>query len=655
MNRPSILIVEDEAIVALELRLQLQDLGYTVAGVAASGEQAIAAVAQSVPQLILMDVRLQGEIDGIAAAELIRLCHDVPLIFLTSHSDDDTVQRAARTGAYGYLTKPYQIKELRAGIEVALTKSRMERQLREADRWFAHTLQCVADGVIVTDLQACVRFLNPAAEQITGWPQELAVGRHIDEVVCLQPALDATPDAAPDAASADSAGLQASEHISQVLREGRPAPVLHALTLRRRGGADRVVDQTAGPVDDDAGNRLGAVLVLRDAAPRMVQEARLRASEERFRSAFDYAPLGMALVSFAGGFLQVNDALCRLLGGTRETLCRHGNLGLTPEAERSHEAQRLHQLDRHPGEVVQFEKHYRRLNHGDLVSTLVSVSLLRDGDAAACHLYQVHDLTEQKRSAEQLAELAHERMLREASELASQSKSEFLSRVSHEMRTPLNAVLGFAQLLQMQQIQQLRTPLDVAQTQAQTQTYAGHIHAAGQHLLALVTDLLDLNRVAQGTLKLSLAPVQLLAVVQEALTLLQATASEHGIALEVHVPADWVVNADELRLRQVLLNVASNAVKYSLQGGSVSISAGPGEPGFVALVVQDQGIGMTTEQLGRLFQPFERLGAERTKVPGTGLGLVIARSMVGEMGGSLTLTSAPRQGTTVTLQLKQVA
>lgn len=642
MNRASILIVEDEAIVALELRLQLQDMGYTVTGVAASGEEAIAAVAKAVPQLILMDVRLQGKVDGIAAAEAIRQRHDVPLIFLTSHSDDATVQRAARTGAYGYLTKPYQVKELRAGIEVALTKSRMERQLREADRWFAHTLQCVADGVIVTDLQACVRFINPAAEQITGWPLELAMGRHIDEVVCLKPVVPLAEG---------KASLLASEHIRQVLREGRPAPVVHALKLLRRGGADQVVDQTAGPVDDDAGNRLGAVLVLRDAAPRMVQEARLRASEERFRSAFDYAPLGMALVSFAGDFIQVNDALCRLLGGTRETLCRHGNLGLTPEAERSHEAERLRQLDRHPGDVVQFEKHYRRLNHGDPVSTLVSVSLLRDGDAAACHLYQVHDLTEQKRSAEHLAELAHERMLREASELANQSKSEFLSRVSHEMRTPLNAVLGFAQLLQLQQQQ---TSLGVAAAQLQTQTYAGHIRAAGQHLLALVTDLLDLNRVAQGTLKLSLAPVPLLTVVQEALTLLQAAASEHGIALQVQVPSGLVVKADELRLRQVLLNVASNAIKYSLQGGKVRISAGPGEPGFVALVVQDQGIGMTAEQLGLLFQPFERLGAERTKVPGTGLGLVIARSMVGEMGGSLALTSAPREGTTVTLQLRQV-
>ena len=647
MNRPSILIVEDEAIVALELRLQLQDLGYAVAGVAASGEEAIAAVAQNVPQLILMDVRLQGQIDGIAAAESIRVLHDVPLIFLTSHSDDDTVQRAARTGAYGYLTKPYQIRELRAGIEVALTKSRMERQLRDADRWFAHTLQCVADAVIVTDLQACVRFLNPAAEQITGWPQELAVGRHIDDVVCLGYA----GDASGGAANADSAALLASEHIRQVLREGRPAPVAHALKLLRRGGASRVVDQTAGPVDDDAGNRLGAVLVLRDAEPRIAQEARLRASEERFRSAFDYAPLGMALVSFAGDFIQVNDALCRLLGGTRETLCRHGNMGLTPEAERSHEAQRLRQLDRHPGEVVQFEKHYRRLNHGDPVSTLVSVSLLRDGDAAACHLYQVHDLTEQKRSAEHLAELAHERMLREASELASQSKSEFLSRVSHEMRTPLNAVIGFAQLLQLQQ----QATLGLAEAQVQTQTYAGHIRVAGQHLLALVTDLLDLNRVAQGTLKLSLAPVQLMAVVQEAVTLLRATASEHGIALDAQVPAGLMVIADELRLRQVLLNVMSNAVKYSLQGGSISITAGHGEPGHVALVVRDRGIGMTTEQLGRLFQPFERLGAERTNIPGTGLGLVIARSMVVEMGGSLALTSAPRDGTTVTLQLRQLA
>ena len=116
MHSPAILIVEDEAIVALDLSLQLADLGYAVAGVAASGEQAIALVATQVPDLILMDVRLQGQLDGIETAQQIRAGHDIPVIFLTSHSDADTVQRAARTAPYGYLTKPYQLKELRAGI-----------------------------------------------------------------------------------------------------------------------------------------------------------------------------------------------------------------------------------------------------------------------------------------------------------------------------------------------------------------------------------------------------------------------------------------------------------------------------------------------------------------------------------------------------------
>ena len=144
MSAATILIVEDEAIVALDLRLQLQELGYQVVGVAASGEQALALAERHAPQLVLMDVRLQGPMDGIAAAEALQQRHRVPLIYLTSHSDADTVQRAARTGAYGYLTKPYQIKELRAGIEVALTKARMERQLREADGWFSNTACHVA-------------------------------------------------------------------------------------------------------------------------------------------------------------------------------------------------------------------------------------------------------------------------------------------------------------------------------------------------------------------------------------------------------------------------------------------------------------------------------------------------------------------------------
>jgi PAS domain S-box-containing protein len=626
---PSILVVEDEAIVALDLKLQLQDLGYLVVGVAGSAAEAVAAVRQHRPSLVLMDVRLQGAGDGISAAETIQRERPTPLIFLTSHSDADTVQRAARTAPYGYLTKPYQIKELRAGIEVALTKARLEQQLREADRWFASTLQCVDDGIVVTDLQARVRFLNPAAEGLTGWTSEDAAGHSVEDVVRLQ-------------AGGDGAAPAASALVREVIAAGRPRAVAHGRRLRSREGAERVVDNSAGPVRTDDGQPLGAVLVLRDASERLAHEATLRASEERFRSAFDLAPLGMALVSFDGRFLQVNDALCRLLHLPREQVHRSSHLDLTVEADREHEAQRLRELAAGRTEVVQFEKRYLRPVPAEPVWTLVSVSQLNDGPSAGCHLYQVHDLTEQKLAAQHLAELAQERMRREASELASAHKSEFLSRVSHEMRTPLNAVIGFAQLMQMG---------SGALESRQLQVYVDHIRSAGEHLLGLVTDLLDLNRAAQGALKLDLQPVPVSRVVEATASLLEGLAQSHGIALVAAVPGNLRVVADAQRLRQVLLNLGSNAIKYSRQGGRVQVTARPHADGTVTIVVQDNGIGMTPQQQERLFQPFDRLGAERTRVQGTGLGLVICKALVAEMNGRLVLTSEARVGTTATITL----
>lgn len=637
MKSQTVLIVEDESIVALDLKTQLQKLQYDVVGIAESGERAIELARQLRPSILLMDVRLRGAIDGIEAAQVIRRTQDIPIIFLTSHSDDDTVRRAASTAPYGYLTKPYQIKELRAGVEVALTKAGMERQFREADQWFAHTLQCVADGVILTDLEGRVRFMNPAAEALTGWSLDDAVGREVDEVVRLQGA-GHEPPAVP---ASPPLGLGAMEIIRSVLLHGRPMPVSHAVTLVARGGGNNVVDETAGPINDDGGKRLGAVLILRDAAERVEQEARLRASDERFRDMFDHAPLGMALVSLAGEVIQANEAFCRLLGASADEVKRRGHGSFAIDADRAQETQRLHELMAVPHGVVQFEKRYARLDGGGEVWALVSVSLMREMEVPSCYLYQVHDITEQRKAAEQLADLAAERMKRQASELADASKSEFLSRASHEMRTPLNAVIGFAQLIEHQQ------ELD----RARTGTYAHHIREAGEHLLMLVTDLLDLNRAAQGRMKMSPQPLKLADAVGEALHLLETLAQSHGIELDAAIPGELTVLADPLRLRQVLLNLGSNAIKYNRQGGRVGLRAEAAGPQGVRLLIEDTGIGMTAEQLDRLFQPFERLGQERTKIPGVGLGLVITRGLVVEMGGALNVTSEPRAGTTIRIEL----
>ena len=631
MTPASILIVEDEAIVALDLRTQLEELGYDVIGIADQADDALKIAAVQRPDLVLMDVRLKGPTDGIRTAGILTRMYHVPVVYLTAHSDDETVQRAAGTAPYGYLTKPFQIRELRAAIEVALTKARMERQLQDSERWFASTLQCVQDGVILTQLDGRVRFLNPSAELLTGWTNDQAIGQDVRILVRFE---RTGPDAGGEPVPTDA--------VHRALLGGEVVGIDHARRMFTRDMRVVAVDQSASPIDDDSGHRLGAVLVLRDATRRLEQESRLRASEERFRNAFDHAPLGMALVAFDGRLLQVNAALCRFLGATPEDLRRRRNEALTWPADREHEQARLRHLLDGQERVVQFEKRYRHADGQTPLWALVSVSLLLEDEQPTCWLYQVHDLTEQKKAAEQVAELAAERMRRQASELADKAKSDFLSRASHEMRTPLNAVLGFAHLLQQD---------GVAQDPERMKRFARQIATAGEHLLVMVNDVLDLQRAAQGQLRLLISTVSLADAVGEACDLLGSQAQGPRVVLERNVAADLLVRADDTRLRQVLLNIGSNAIKYNRPGGRVGFHASRLPDGRVRLEITDTGSGLSDEQMSRLFQPFDRLGRERSEIPGTGLGLLIARNLVQEMGGRLELHSQAGTGTRVTIDL----
>ena len=621
MEKASILIVEDEAVVALDLQMQLEDLGYLVVGTAESSEEAIALAKRHHPHLVLMDVMLKGAIDGIDTADILKRHMEVPVIFLTSFSDTVTVQRAAKTAAHGYLTKPFQFKELRAGIEIALCKSRMERQLRESERWFASTLRCVQDSVIVVEPDGRIRFLNPAAEDLLGCSMEEAEGEHVATVVQFADA---------------PGGLTPLTTLQKALQDTRTVSMAHGRTLLTAEGAHVAVDESSAPILDTDGTPLGAVMALRDVTQRVQQETRLRASEERFRSAFAHAPLGMALVSLDGTFLQVNDALCQLLGCTPEWLRQQRHDAMSDPADLEHEQHRLRSLlGAEP--VVQFEKRYLHSRDAHPVPTLVSASLMREGLEPTCYLYQVHDLTAQKKAAEELAQFTVERMSHQAAEIASRSKSEFLSRMSHEMRTPLNAILGFAQLLHLQ-----------GESGAQnTAAFSQHILQAGQHLLALVDDVLDLQRVAAGRMKLSMESLSLGECVALTQTLLLPAADSQEIRFEGDVPTHIKVQADVTRLRQVLLNIGSNAIKYNVPQGHVAWQVRQLDNGKVRLTIGDTGQGMNPEQLGKLFEPFERLGMETSGIPGTGLGLVITQRLVQEMGGALTVDSEPGAGTQV--------
>jgi PAS domain S-box-containing protein len=218
---------------------------------------------------------------------------------------------------------------------------------------------------------------------------------------------------------------------------------------------------------------------------------------------------------------------------------------------------------------------------------------------------------------------------------ANQAKSAFLSRMSHELRTPLNAVMGFAQLLQMDELT------------AHQHDAVGEILHGARHLLELINEVLDIARIESGHFAISLGDVVLDDVVDEVARLMRPMAERRRIALDADVAGacGLVVRADRQRLKQVLLNLVSNAVKYTPEGGTVRLrSATDGDR--VTVLVTDTGAGIAAADIERLFVPFERLGAERSTIEGSGLGLALAKSLVEAMHGTIEVDSAPGAGST---------
>ncbi|MEY2478233.1 MAG: hypothetical protein QOG87_3548 [Actinomycetota bacterium] len=275
-----------------------------------------------------------------------------------------------------------------------------------------------------------------------------------------------------------------------------------------------------------------------------------------------------------------------------------------------------------------------------LVAALVDMISRRRVYALALVDERTAELREALAAKEQLEE--GQRQAREVAEAANRSKSEFLSRMSHELRTPLNAVLGFAQLLESED-------LDEADHDSVKQIIKG-----GRHLLDLINEVLDISRIESGTFQLSSEPVLASEVLSDILELTRPLATQAGIHLvtgSTSDGADLFVLADRQRLKQILLNLVSNAIKYNRPGGTVSLSCQAVEPNRLRIKVRDTGPGIRPEHLDLLFMPFERLGAEHTNVEGSGIGLALSRRLAEALGGTLDVETALGQGTTFWVEL----
>ncbi|RJP21565.1 MAG: PAS domain S-box protein [Candidatus Abyssobacteria bacterium SURF_5] len=265
MPDAKILIVEDEGIEALDMQQRLESFGYTVSGVASTGKEAISMARETRPDLILMDIMLQGDVDGVTAAEDIRTRFDIPVIYLTAYADEHTLQRAKKTEPFGYIVKPFQERELHITIDMALYKHTMERRLRESEKWLSTTLRSIGDAVIATDRSGLITFMNPVAEALTGWSLEEVRHKELHEVFKIINLNTHRPVESP---------------VSKVLLDGTIQGLANHTILITRSGAEIPIDDSAAPIRDDNGDIIGVILVFRDVTERVRAEEELQKAHD---------------------------------------------------------------------------------------------------------------------------------------------------------------------------------------------------------------------------------------------------------------------------------------------------------------------------------------------------------------------------------------
>ncbi len=404
MPEATILIVEDEAIVAEDLTHKLGRLGYTVCGSTARGEDALARVREHCPDLVLMDIRLGGEMDGVEAAERIHRECDVPVIYLTAHADRVTLDRAKRTEPFGYILKPFDERELESHIEMALYKHQAERKLRESEQRWRVTLGSIGDAVIASDTEGRVTFLNPVAASLTGWDSAVALGQPTTQVFHIINELTHQP---------------AEDLVARVLRENRVVELANHTALVTRDGREVPVEDSAAPITDAAGQVTGVVIVFHDVTEKRRAEEALQQSEARFRTLFEHNMDGIFLTAPDGTVYDANPTACAMLRMTQDEIKHMGRAGLVEDDAALHAAlQQRSATGLFAGELTQIRKDGTRFP-----VELSSVCL--DGPSGELRSFVIiRDFTERK-----LAEMERERLLAEVQRQAAESEATISSIV----------------------------------------------------------------------------------------------------------------------------------------------------------------------------------------------------------------------------------
>jgi len=426
------------------------------------------------------------------------------------------------------------------------------------------------------------------------------------------------------------------EQYFSVFESGEP---LFTEECTEFGSIQRWTDTRKIPIKDDQGKTYRVLTLIHDITGRKQAEIEIARQARLIESLLDSIPDVIFFKDVNGVYLACNPTLARLLGRTKQEIIGKTDFDLfdreVAEVFRMHDNLMFEQgKPRHNEEWLTYPDG-RKI----LLDTLKTTLLDANGQIIGL-LGISRDITERKKAEEEIIRAKNE------AEKANLAKSEFLSRMSHELRTPMNSILGFAQLLNMDELS------------PKQKRGVNHIIKSGKHLLNLINEVLDISRIEAGRMSLLIDPVQLNRVIRDVIDLIKPMANERQLSVKFEQQSDDLcyVKADAQRLKQVLLNLMNNAVKYNRPAGSILITVNPSANEYdttylYRISVSDTGVGIRETDLDMIFRPFERVGHEKSNIEGTGLGLAVAKKLLEAMNGRMGVESKPDVGSTFWIEL----
>ena len=552
----------------------------------------------------------------------------------------ERVSEAARSFADGNLMVRSNVA---GGDEVALLSrsfdrmadavGEQQRQLKKQNEYIELLLDSTSEAIYGVDTRGICTFVNLACLHMLGYehPEDL-VGKSMHELI---------HHTHPD-------GRAYPKEQCKVRMSTLRGQAVHCEdeVHWRADGSSFPVEYWAHPMHLD-GELIGAVVTFVDITERVHAEDQLR----QFKTTLDLTQDCVFMFDPDNlRFFYVNQGAILMVGYSAAELMRMGPLDIKPDYDEARLRALVAPMLAGEKSSISFETRHRHKDGHD-IEVEITLQYIAPAGEPPRFIAIVRDITERKHAREALQRLNEEleaRVQRRTEQLleakleaerANQAKSDFLSRMSHELRTPLNAILGFGQLLAMKT------------KDAEESDNVHEILLAGQHLLDLINEVLDLARIESGKFTVSKEPVSLMPMIQDCLNLIRPQAEARGLSImDVQQDCGEYVRADRTRLKQVLLNLLSNAVKYNRERGSISIaclSAGDD----VQIRISDTGAGISAEQQTRLFRAFERLEADKTGVEGTGIGLALSKRLMELMDGGIGVESTPGSGSTFRISL----